>query len=328
MKPLKFAFVGCGKIAHFHADVVKHLGHSIDVVAARKSSVNIDGFAEKYSIKKKIYGIDSFSDYCNKSKEGIDCILLCTSWDVTENALRQLVPLNLPIMTEKPAVLAGTVLDELKKSVNINNLFIAYNRRFYDFIPFLKGLIEKERLLCVDILSADPYEMILKTKGDQISKHILYYYTSHVIDLMFYILGDLEIKNIVAITENNKASWVCTLYAKNYKCPIHLKILMDCPQNSSFKFFLEKKVIEIKPLEKMLVYDKLQRRKDNEKMVYLPLVSEEKETDRVFKPGFLNQLNYFIENFVYKRNFHDFHIKQLEKVTIFCDILSKNAGEM
>ena len=48
---LRFVFIGCGKIAHFHADVVYAHGHQIVGVAARKNSKNIHVFADKYNIK-------------------------------------------------------------------------------------------------------------------------------------------------------------------------------------------------------------------------------------------------------------------------------------
>ena len=47
---LRFVFIGCGKIAHFHADVVYAHGHQIVGVAARKGSKNIHLFADKYNI--------------------------------------------------------------------------------------------------------------------------------------------------------------------------------------------------------------------------------------------------------------------------------------
>lgn len=323
MKPLKFAFIGCGKIAHFHADVVRHLGHRIDVVVARKNSANIDSFAKKYSIREKIYGIGPFLDYCRKFKDRVDCILVCTPWDLTENVLKEVLYLNLPIMTEKPAVLSMAMLKQFKQSYNIRNLFAAYNRRFYDFLPFLKDLIGREHPLCVDILSADPYEMIIKTHGKKISKYILYYYTSHIIDLMFYILGDIQIKNITSILANGKKSWVCELYANKYRCPIQMKILMDCPQNSWLKIFFANKAIEIRPLEKMVIYNKLERKVINEMAVYLPSAKMEMGTAKEFKPGFLNQMEYFIQNFVNRKNSRENDIKQLERVTSFCDTLMK-----
>lgn len=324
MRLLKFAFIGCGKIAHFHADVVKYLGHSIDVVVARKNSVNIDSFAEKYSVKEKLYSIESFLNYYQSADNEIDCILVCSPWDVTEDILKDILTCNLPVISEKPAVLSINRFNQLKQSPNINNLFVAYNRRFYDFIPALKELLDKEKILCVDILSADPYEMIVKTNGDKIKNYIFHYYTSHVIDFMMYLLGDIKIRNIRNLGVNSNKFWLCNLCAVENKYPIEMKILMDCPQNTYFKIFFEKKVVEIKPFERMVIYDELERKENSTGAVYLPSVQVAAETDKTFKPGFLNQMRFFVENFVYKKNLEDIYIKQLEKVTVFCDALKKN----
>lgn len=324
LKKLKFAFIGCGRVALFHADVVRHLGHNIEAVVARPGSANIDGFAEKYAVGKKIYGIEEFLKYLDEPGSAIDCILVCTSWDVTENILRQLLLLGMPVMSEKPAVLSVDKLNHLKEKCDMQNLFVAYNRRFYDFVPFFKEMIDKEHPMCVDVLSAEPCKMIVEEEGKKICKYMLYFYTSHVIDLMYYIFGDIEIKNVVNITRGKKDSWVCELYASKYKFPIQMKILMDCPQNSYFKIFLEEKVVEMCPFEKMVVYNDLKRKENQGKATYVPVAETEWRTEDTFKPGFLNQMKYFIENFVYKRNRSLEYIELLEKVTSFCDTLGKS----
>lgn len=322
MKTVKFAFIGCGKIAHCHADVIKHLGHSIEAVVARPGSVNIDDFAEKYAVGKKIYGVEGFLEYRDKSD--VDCILVCTPWDVTEGVLRQLLPLDMPIMSEKPAVLSSAGLKYLKEKYEMRNLFIAYNRRFYDFVPHLKKLMDSETCACADVLSAEPCELVMKTQGEEICEYMLYFYTSHIIDLMYYLFEDFDIKNVVSIARGMKNSWVCELYSAKRKCPIQLKILMDCPQNSYFKIFFEEKVVEMCPFEKMVVYNDLKRKESRGKATYVPLVETEWHTEDTFKPGFLNQMNYFIENFVYEKNSSLEHIEQLEKVTLFCDTLIRS----
>jgi hypothetical protein len=321
LKTVKFALVGCGKIAHCHADVIKHLGHSIEVVVARPGSANIDGFAKKYDVGKKIYGVEEFLNYWGESHNAIDCILVCTPWDVTEEVLRQLLPLDVPVMSEKPAVLSSAGLDYLKEKCETRNLFIAYNRRFYDFVPYLKELMDSEACLCADILSAEPCEVIMKNEGEKICEYMLYFYTSHVIDLMYHLFGDVTIKNVVGIARGRKNSWVCELYSDKYNCPMQLKILMDCPQNSYFNFFFEKKVVQMCPYEKIVVYNDLKRREKQGKATYEPVAETEWHTEDTFKPGFLNQMNYFIENFVYEKNSSLEHIEQLEKVTLFCDTL-------
>jgi hypothetical protein len=99
---------------------------------------------------------------------------------------------------------------------------------------------------------------------------------------------------------------------------------MDCPQNSYFKIFFEEKVAEMCPFEKMVVYNKLEREENQGRTTYIPAAETEWRTEDTFKPGFLNQMKYFIENFVYKRNSSRKHIKQLEKVTLFCDALTRS----
>ena len=321
MKTAKFALMGCGRIAHCHADVIKHLGHSIEVVVARKDSPNIDSFAAKYAVDKKLYSVDSFLKYyCESGRESVNCILVCTPWDVTENILMQILPLGLPVMSEKPAVLSTGSLERLKQH-EISNLFVAYNRRFYDFVPFLKNLIENETCLCADILSAEPLEMIAANCGEGISDYMLYFYTSHIIDLMCYLFGDIELRNIEAVGNKKRPSWICQLYSSERKCLIQMKILMDCPQNSYLKVFFEKKVAQICPFERLVVYNGLDRTEQNGKASYNPAVETEVDTDSTFKPGFLNQMSYFIENFVYRKNVSERHLEQLEKVTSFCDAL-------
>jgi predicted dehydrogenase len=266
LKTVKFAFVGCGRIAHCHADVIKHLGHTIEVVVARPGSANINGFAEKYSVDKKIYGVEGFLEHLGKSD--IDCILVCTPWDVTEGVLKQLLPLDMPIMSEKPAVLSSAGLKYLKEKYEMRNLFVAYNRRFYDFIPYLKNLMDSETCVCADVLSAEPCKMLVKSQGEKIREYMLYFYTSHIIDLIYYLFGDFDIKNVVSIARGRKNSWVCELYSAKRKCPIQLKILMDCPQNSYFKIFFEEKVAEMCPFEKMVVYNDLERRETQGRATY------------------------------------------------------------
>ncbi len=324
MKPVKFALVGCGKIARCHADVIKHLGHIIEAVVARPGSVNIDGFAQKYAIGKKIYGVEEFLKYLDEPGSAIDCILVCTSWDVTEGILRQLLPLGVPVMSEKPAVLSVDKLNHLKEKCDMQNLFVAYNRSFYDFVPFLKELIKQETPICVDILSAEPFEMIIENHGKEICEYMLYFYTSHIIDLMYCLFDDVEIKNVVTVAPDGKNSWVCDLYASKYKFPIQMKILMDCPQNSYLTIFFEKKVVQMCPFENMMMYSNLERKESGGKATYVPVVEAEWHTEDTFKPGFLNQMKYFVENFVYKRNRSLEYIELLEKVTYFCDTLGKS----
>ncbi|MHC4124670.1 MAG: Gfo/Idh/MocA family oxidoreductase [Planctomycetota bacterium] len=321
MKKVKFAFIGCGKIAPFYADVIKYLGHSIDVVVARKDSLNIEKFAERYKVRKKLYSVGSFLEYCDKSKNVIDCILVCTPWDITEQVLEELLTLDIPIMKEKPAVLSIDGLNKLKKKDNIDNLFVAYNRRYYDFIPTLRRLLESESPLCIDILCAEPIKETLKYPEEKIRRYLVYERASHMVDLLFYLFSDnISMKNIFEISSGN---WISEFFVGE-KTPLYIKILKDCPQNLYLRIFFNRKVVEISPYEKMTIYNKLVRQKIEGRRIYSPSIDKQIEVDYRFKPGFLNQMRYFIDKFVYKKNSSREYIKQLEKVTYFCDSFIKS----
>ena len=134
MKTVRFAFIGCGKIAHCHADVIKHLGHTIEAVIARPGSVNIDAFAEKYAVGKKIYGIEGFLKYWGESDNATDCILVSTPWDVTESVLKQLLSLGVPLMSEKPAVLSLVGLRHLKEKYETKNQIPSRTAMIFKFL--------------------------------------------------------------------------------------------------------------------------------------------------------------------------------------------------
>ena len=100
--------------------------------------------------------------------------------------------------------------------------------------------------------------------------------------------------------------------------------MMDCPQNSYLTIFFEKKVVQMCPFENMVMYSNLERKESGGKATYVPVAEAEWHTEDTFKPGFLNQMNYFIENFVYEKNSSLEHIEQLEKATFFCETLIRS----
>ena len=323
---LLFGFIGCGKMAEFHADVVRHLGHEILLVVARENSTHIDGFAQKYNIPLKFRGMSSFLK--SKDKEKLDAIIICVSWDTNETILKDVLNLGVPILVEKPAVLSLKALRDIRKNKKaLKNICVAYNRRHYEFIPHLQTMIKNQKILCADVLFPDPYSLALKLYGPKIKNHILHYSSSHAIDLMYYLLGDVKINSVCAVNAGGTRSFVVDLYSKTYKCPVQFKILMDSAQNSYLKIFFENEVAVLCPFEKMFVYDRIEKQINKDGLnVYLPGIKEEFAVDNRFKPGLFNQMNHFINTFVLKKNTSLVEIKRLEQVTGFCDRMLKTKG--
>ncbi len=321
-RKFNLGFIGCGKMARCHAEVVEDLGHRIEAVVARPGSAHIDNFAKTFGVSKKFYSLPGFIEELRRSGGQYDALVIATAWEAQEKILRQLLPyFKKPIFVEKPAVLSMSSLKKVKALGGTKNVLVAYNRRHYDFMPSLKAMIAREGLLCVDILAADPYTMLLKQFGGRLKDHVLHYYTAHIIDTMFYLLGDVTIKEAKVVKHQGKKSWVCQLMAK--KTPVQLKILMDSPQNSYMKFFFKNKVVQLCPLEKMVVYDRIERVEHNGRGIYQPGEQSQVVTSDKFKPGLWNQMSYFLDHFVARKNSSSTHFKQIEDVTAFCDTLVK-----
>lgn len=326
MKRLRFAFVGCGRIAPFHADVVEHLGHCIRAVVARERSPNIEPFAERYNVTDSFSSLSIFVSHCKANAGYADCIMVCTPWDITEQVLFELLPLGIPVLAEKPAVLSVDALKRLEHIGGISNLLVAYNRRFYDYVPVLKEMINTQRLMAVDVLSAEPLRMIVANLGESIYNNMLYFYTSHIIDLLVYLFGDMTISSVTHIPYSEGGqSVISSFVAGEKKLPVQMKILMDCPQNSYVRLFFEKETVELLPLEKMAVYDRLIRKVVGGNAVYVPECKQEYITDQRFKPGFNAQMEFFIKNFVIKENNSAEYVEKLRTVTRICDALGSGA---
>ena len=50
---MNIGFIGCGNIAHFHADTLTALNQNIVAVSSRKNSPNIVPFSKKYGINRQ-----------------------------------------------------------------------------------------------------------------------------------------------------------------------------------------------------------------------------------------------------------------------------------
>ena len=75
-KNLRTGFIGCGNIAHFHADVLKHLGVQITCLSYRSNKPKAELFAQKYGIAK------IYTDWHEMITESeIDFLWVIPSWD-------------------------------------------------------------------------------------------------------------------------------------------------------------------------------------------------------------------------------------------------------
>ena len=321
---INLAFIGCGYMAKMHASVALAQGHKIKAVLSTKRSKKIDIFSKTFHIPFKYYNFEDFLGDINQKELDVDAIVVCTPWNVTETIINKVLNTQLPVLVEKPVCLSESSLIKVMNNSNSKRMLVGYNRKFYDYIPALVDHLKTNPPYLVEILSAEPFDYIVRQNGKEIIPYLPHFYTSHLIDTIIFTMGIIEPEVIFHLKEKSGQSILAFLRSVKANVPITLKITMDSPQNSYIKFFFNNKVILLSPLEVMTVYDRLDQITYNEKRIYKPNEQEKIETCYDFKPGLFNQMKHFTSSYVNTVKESSQEQEELICLTRICDWLTKN----
>lgn len=298
---MNVGFIGCGNISYFHADVLKYLNVNI-LAASDVHEEKLQKFKKKYDIP---FGYFSWEKMLEN--HDLDAIWVTASWYIVDQILLDILKYNRPIFFEKPVALSvEKIEDSIKKYKHmIDKVQIGYNRRFYDFIPQIKDLIQEIDINAVEIHIPESTSRI----NDQcLLQNLFLQNSSHVIDLLYFLMGEVEIKikeDFSEIKINNRSlkGYNNLLVAKE-TIPIHLVANWNSPSNFSIKFHSNELLIELLPIEVATIYngfDIIEPTKENPIRLYKPKIKKRffitSESSR-FKPGFLGQTTNFINTCV------------------------------
>lgn len=289
----RFGFVGCGPIARCHADVVSALGHSVHAVCTRSGSSRRDAFVRDYGVQRTFERVDELLN-----SGDIDALVVATPCDQTERVVEQVAAARVPALIEKPVALSAEWIERLMDRVPeaSGHLQVGYNRRFYDFIPELKNTIEAGEVLAVSASFPDALDF----DDDCVARIALQYISSHGLDLLQYLFGELTIvqmfRQAPAATGGHRA-YDGLLLAEN-RVPIHLQIHFNAPSLHLLSFGIHDRVYQLSPIETLTVYrgmDRVEPTPEQPIRRYNPCVERTAHADARFKPGFERQMVDFIQ---------------------------------
>ncbi|MCU0460411.1 MAG: Gfo/Idh/MocA family oxidoreductase [Bacteroidales bacterium] len=203
MERLKFAIVGCGKIADRHAEQISDLAQLkavCDIVEAR--AVNLG----------KKYGTKPYTDYDKMLSEekDIDVISVCSPNGLHAKHSVKAFRKGFHVVCEKPMAISVFDCGEMIKEAEKANrrLFVVKQNRYNPPVVALKQALEDNRLgkiLSVQLncfwnrnpeyYSQSDWKGTLKLDGGT-----LFTQFSHFIDLLYWMLGD--VKHCHAYTRN------------------------------------------------------------------------------------------------------------------------------
>lgn len=293
----KIIFIGCGQIAHFHADVLTSLGCKIVGVAAKEDNERLNSFKDKYQVTSAFLSWTEMVENCD-----FDAIWVVASWPEIDKMILDLIKLGKPIFVEKPVALSPS---KIREAIELQNIYgtkvqIGYNRRFYKFVPALRERLVKSKIRSVIVEVPET----TKGKDDFLLKNLWLQNSSHVIDLLYHLIGEFEV-----IHSSVQSKWTHlhdtfnSLFQQSgddYTFQIHLISVWDSPSNFSIKIFMDHELIELKPLEVLRLYQGFDIRDPTPELPirqYIPKIVEEQycgEADDKFKPGFYDQARHFL----------------------------------
>jgi len=199
---LKFAIIGCGRIAQRHAEHIQSYGSlkAVCDIVANKA----DALGKQY--QSNIYY--NFSDLLSSEKD-IDVMVVCTPNGLHATHTLQALNAGMHVLCEKPMAIKAEDCRSMIKAAENNSkkLFIVKQNRFNPPVVAVKELLNKNllgkiysvQLNCYWNRNADYYNNSWKgTK--EMDGGTLFTQFSHFIDLLYWFFGD--VKNTNAILTN------------------------------------------------------------------------------------------------------------------------------
>ena len=202
-KKLKFGIIGCGRIAQRHAEHINNVGKlkavcDIDIEKAKL-------LGEKYNAN--IYS--NIDELLDKEKE-IDVISICTPNGLHAEHTIKSLKAGFHVLCEKPMAIsvldAGKMIDTAEKANK--RLFIVKQNRFNPPVNAVKNLIDDNKLgkiFSVQLSCFWNRNFEYYTNSDwkgtkELDGGTLFTQFSHFIDLLFYLIGDIQ--EVYSFTEN------------------------------------------------------------------------------------------------------------------------------
>lgn len=286
--------IGVGPVSDWHIRALRLAGFDITAVSSRKKSTRVLPFAQKHKIPA------TYSDWETmlKDKSSFDALLIATHVEGTVDVLSVALELGLPILVEKPVALSSKQIETVCKKAH-PLVQVGYNRRFYPSILFARQETQAREAAIANLFF--PENISHKSAKAPYSYLYRFFQNScHGTDMLRFIFGDLQIEKTKYLLRQDRKLWGfgallstargdVVSFTANWGTPANLSLTIDWPGRR----------IELKPLERASVYEKMkivEPSKDFPLRQYLPKIANQvglSEIDLVEKPGFAEQARAF-----------------------------------
>lgn len=191
---LRFALIGCGRIANRHAEHINNMAQLVAVCDTDKTKA--DALATQYGAKA-YYSIEDLL----KDEKEIDVASICTPNGLHAQHSIQSLRAGLHVLCEKPLATNVNDCGEMIKTAEMFNkrLFAIKQNRFNPPVAAVKQAIDEGRLGKIYSIqlscfwNRNPQYYENSWKGTlELDGGTLYTQFSHFIDLLYWLIGDVK----------------------------------------------------------------------------------------------------------------------------------------
>jgi len=202
MKDIRFAIIGCGRIAQRHAEHIQNFGQLVavcDIIEERAKDLASRTGANAYRLVADML----------QNETDVDVVAICTPNGLHAEHSIQSLNAGFHVLCEKPMAISVHDCGEMIKAAERNNkrLFAIKQNRFNPPVAAVKKALDEGKfgklfsiqLTCFWNRNADYYENSWKGSAD-LDGGTLFTQFSHFIDLLYWMIGD--IKNAKGFSSN------------------------------------------------------------------------------------------------------------------------------
>ena len=202
--------VGAGYMAQEYCNYLVTTKNFLTIIGRKKNKINLD--EKKYKNVKVLYGgIEKSQLDLKQFTHAIIAVNEKNCFPIVSLLIKNKIK---NILVEKPGAKNIYELKKMQKIVlqSKSKIYIAYNRRFYESIKFVKDLIKKDKGIISASFSFT--EWIDKIKSAKFEKYLMkkwfYFNSLHLIDLIFYLIGDPKL--IFSKSDKKNKNFTKSLY--------------------------------------------------------------------------------------------------------------------
>jgi predicted dehydrogenase len=288
----KVFLIGTGQMANDYFAVLNNQNYDITVIGRGEESAI--KFESNTGIKPFIGGLNSYLNTHSLPENAY--VIIATGTEALMSSLLLILKAGAcKVLIEKPAAISimELIANEEKLGLYSNNVFVAYNRRFYASVLEAQKMIEEDgglQSIHFEFTEwAHKIEPLIKAGG--VKENWFFANSTHVVDLAIYLAGiPLDWK---AFSKSGKLKWhsktnfvgagitekgVLFSYLSNW----------ESAGRWSLELLTKKRRIYLKPLEEISVQEKGSIEVKEHKF--------DNSLDVKFKPGLFNQTKSFIED--------------------------------